>query len=158
MHPTNHARSRRRSAVNVIALATTVLTAMGCHRTTPTAPGPARISVEGTWHGTLTDRSGVESQLTMTVAGIEPSASGTFSLAFGDTSKDARGIVLVSTTDAPTIHLTLNIQQAGPACVGTPGVFYHARVAFRGNDLDGDYEPAFGCDILTRGAVRLTRR
>jgi len=158
MHPAHTARSRRRGATTVIALATTVLAAMGCHRPTPTAPGPARISVEGTWQGTLTDRSGVESQLTMTVAGLEPSASGTFSLAFADASKDARGIVLVSTTDAPTIHLTLNIQQAGPACVGTPGVFYHARVAFRGNDLDGDYEPAFGCDILTRGAVRLTRR
>ena len=110
MHPAHTARSRGRGATTVIALATAVLAAMGCHHTTPTAPGPARISVEGTWQGTLTDRSGVESQLTMTVAGLEPSASGTFSLAFADASKDARGIVLVSTTDAPTIHLTLNIQ------------------------------------------------
>lgn len=158
MHPANTVRFRRRGATRVIAFATIALTAVGCQRTTPTAPGPARISIEGMWQGTLTDRNGDQSQMTMTVTGIEPSGSGTFSLAFADGSKDARGIVLVSTADAPAIHLTLNIQQAGPTCVGTPGVFYHARVALRGNELDGDYEPAFGCDILTRGALRLTRR
>jgi hypothetical protein len=129
-----------------------------CHHPPPTAPGPARVSLEGTWSGTFEDRTGLVSRVSMSLAGIEPTASGTFTLSFDDSSMNASGIVLGSTVDAPAIHLTFYIQQAGPQCTGIPGVVYHARVALNGNTIDGDYEPAFGCDLLTRGAVRLTRR
>ena len=158
MHQARRTGTRRLRCGAAVAMVLSTLAAIACHHATPTAPGPTRVAIEGTWQGTLTDRTGVESQMAMTITGIETSASGTFALSFDDASKNARGIVLASTIDVPTVHLTLNIQQAGPGCTGTPGVFYHARVALAGNVLDGDYEPAFGCDLLTRGAIRLTRR
>jgi hypothetical protein len=146
------------SLVGLLSAATCALAMIGCHHPAPTAPGPPRVSIEGTWNGTLSDRTGLVSRVTMIVAGIEPTASGTFTLSFDDPSMNASGLVLASTVDAPAIHLTFNIQQASPHCAGTPGVFYQARVALKGDEIEGDYEPAFGCDLLTRGAIHLTRR
>jgi hypothetical protein len=147
----------RASRVWLLTMASVALAAAGCHHAAPTAPGPPRVSIEGTWTGTLSDRAGLVSRITMIVAGIEHSASGTFTLSFDDPSMNASGLVLGSTVDAPAIHLTFVIQQAGARCAGTPGVFYQARVALVGNEIEGDYEPAFGCDLLTRGLIRLTR-
>ena len=148
----------RAACVWLLTVVIGALAAVGCHHAAPTAPGPPRVSIEGTWTGTLSDRTGLVSRITMIVAGIDPNASGTFTLAFDDPSMNASGLVLGSTVDAPAIHLTFVIQQAGAHCADTPGVFYHARVALHGNEIEGDYEPAFGCDLLTRGLIRLTRR
>jgi hypothetical protein len=152
-------RSAKRPSSRIwLSALTCALAVAGCHHPPPTAPGPPRVSIEGTWNGTLSDRTGVTSRVTMILAGIEPTASGTFALSFDDPSVQASGLVLASTVDAPAIHLTFVIQQASSQCAGTPGVFYQARVALKGNEIDGDYEPAFGCDLLTRGAIHLTRR
>jgi hypothetical protein len=130
----------------------------GCDRTSPTAPGPPRVLIEGTWVGTVTDSAAGTAQLLMTVSGIESLGVGTFTLTFPDASANARGILQGRTQNAPTIDLTLFVEAAGRDCPGTPGVSYFARLSLSNNRMTGTYSPAVGCPLLAGGSMELTRR
>jgi len=130
----------------------------GCNRSSPTAPGPPRVAIEGTWIGTITDHAAGTARLSMTVSGIESLGVGTFTLTFPDASANARGILQGRTQNAPTIDLTLFVEAAGRDCPGTPGVSYFARLALSENRMTGTYNPAGGCPLLAGGSMELTRR
>ncbi len=150
---TSPARACTRAAAVVLLLASP-----GCDRASPTAPGPPRVPIEGTWLGTITDRTAGTAQLSMTVSGIESLGLGTFTLTFPDASANARGILHGRTQNAPTIDLTLFVEAAGRDCPGTPGVSYFARLALSDNRMTGTYTPAVGCPLLAGGSMELTRR
>ena len=153
---TTHVRGSCRRAWRQLAVIGVLLALPGCDRS-PTAPEPARVAIEGTWAGTLTDNSGTSAQITMSVSGLDTLGHGTFALAFPDPAANASGLVQGRTNNAPTIDLALFFQTGGRDCA-TPGISYTARLALTGNRMTGTYAPAVGCALLTRGSMELTRR
>jgi hypothetical protein len=133
-----------------------VLVLSGCDES-PTAPGPTRVPIEGTWTGTITDGTAGTAQLSITVSGLDTLGLGTFALTFPDAAANAGGIVSARTDHAPTIDLMLFIQDGGRECTAT-GVFYTARLALTQNRMTGTYSPVLGCPLLTGGSMELTRR
>jgi hypothetical protein len=136
-----------------------LLCLMGCDQTptTPTPP-PARVATEGTWTGTITDRTAGSAQLSMTVSGIETLGLGTFMLTFPDAAANARGILQSRTQDTSTIELILFVDAGGRDCSGAPGISYIARLTLAGNRMTGTYGPAVACPLLGGGSMELTRR
>jgi hypothetical protein len=130
----------------------------GCGRS-PAAPdsGPAKVPIEGTWTGTITDRTSGTVQVSMTLSGLDTLGVGTFTMAFPDPAANLAGVLQGRTENAPTIDLALFVQSGGRDCGGT-GVSYTARLALSENRMTGTYEPAVGCPILTGGSMELTRR
>ena len=104
----------------------------------------------------MTDRSAGAVQVTLSVAGISDTGTGTFQLTL--TGASLAGELLANARNAPTITLTLNVTSSAPGCAGTPGVFYIAKLALTGDRMTGTYDPAIGCALLTGGAIELTRR
>jgi hypothetical protein len=143
-----------RQAGSVIALLS--LASCGDPPTAPTPP--ARVAIEGTWAGTITDRNAGTAQLSMSVSGIEPLGLGTFSLTFPDPSANSRGVLQGRTQDAPTIELVLFVDAGGRDCAGRPGISYVARLALTGNRVTGTYSPAVACPLLGGGSMELTRQ
>ena len=143
--------SRKVTALSLVALA-------GCG-SSPTAPdpGPARVPIEGTWTGSISDRTGGTAQVSMTLSGLDTLGVGTFALVFPDPALNASGILQGRTQNAPTIDLSLFIQSGGRDC-SAPGVSYSARLALSENRMTGTYQPAVGCPLLTGGSMELTRR
>lgn len=142
-----------------VALAGVIAVALsGCDRS-PTAPepGPARVPIEGTWTGSITDRTGVTAQVSMTLSGLDTLGVGTFALTFPDRAADVSGILQGRTQNAPTIDLALFVLSGGRDC-SAPGVSYSARLALSENRMTGTYQPAVGCPLLTGGSMELTRR
>lgn len=133
-----------------------LLTFAGCDPA-PTAPGPTRVAIEGTWTGTIADRNAGTAQLSMTVSGLDTLGLGTFALTFSDVAANASGIVQGRTQNAPTIDLVLIVQSSGRDCSG-PGVAYTARLALTENRMTGTYSPSVGCPLLAGGSMELTRR
>jgi hypothetical protein len=147
-------RAVRASTQAIAALLLLMLS--GCDEA-PTAPGPIRVPIEGTWTGTITDRAAGVAQVSITLSGIDTLGLGTFILTFPDAAANASGIVQGSTQNAPTIDLILFIQAGGRDC-SAPGVAYQARLALTQNRMTGTYSPSVGCPLLTGGSMELTRR
>jgi hypothetical protein len=142
-----------------VALAGVVAATLpGCGRS-PTAPepGPARVPIEGTWTGSITDRTGVTAQVSMTLSGLDTLGVGTFSITFADPAANVSGVLQGRTQNAPTIDLSLFVQSGGRDC-SAPGVSYAARLALSDNRMTGTYQPAVGCSLLAGGSMELTRR
>jgi hypothetical protein len=131
---------------------------VACDERPPSAPTPQGLPVEGRWTGTLTDRSAGTGVLDVVLMGSGDVGTGTFSLAFADSSANLQGLVLARTRDAPSIDLSINVTTNARDCSGAPGLFYSARLALSGNRMTGTYEPAIGCPLLRGGSLELTRR
>jgi hypothetical protein len=147
-----------RVPMQVAVLVVLVIALPGCGPS-PTAPepGPARVPIEGTWTGSITDRTGGTAQLSMTLSGLDTLGVGTFALVFPDPAANASGILQGRTQNAPTVDLSLFFQSGGRDC-SAPGVSYSARLALSENRMTGTYQPAVGCPLLTGGSMELTRR
>jgi hypothetical protein len=137
-------------------VAVTALVVSGCDEA-PTAPGPGRVPIEGTWTGTITDRTAGTAQVSITISGVDTLGLGTFSLTFPDAAANASGIIQARTDDAPTIDLILFVQAGGREC-SAAGISYQARLALSQNRMTGTYSPAVGCPLLAGGNMELTRR
>lgn len=155
------ARSIRLSlpvALAVVVVIGVAVTLAGCDRSpTGPEPGPARVPIEGTWTGSITDRTGVTAQVSMTLSGLDTLGVGTFSFTFPDPAANVSGILQGRTQNAPTIDLSLFFQSGGRDC-SAAGVSYSARLALSENRMTGTYQPAVGCSLLTGGSMELTRR
>jgi len=92
------------------------------------------------------------------LSGSNDVGTGTFSLAFADTSANLQGLVLARTREAPAIDLTINLTTSARDCPGAPGLFYAARLTLNGNRMTGTYEPSIGCPLLRGGSLELIRR
>jgi hypothetical protein len=133
------------------------LLAAGCDEPAPTAPGPTPVVIEGTWSGSMIDRSAGTGQVQLTASGIETLAVGTFTLAFADPSANVSGVLTGRTQNAPTIDLSFGIQTAGRDCLA-PGGMVVARLALSGNRMTGTYDAGVGCPLLGGGSIELTKR
>ena len=131
--------------------------ASACDEPAPTAPGPMPVVIEGTWAGSMIDRSAGTGQLQLTASGIETLATGTFTLAFADPSANVSGVVLGRTQNAPAIELSLAIQSAGRDCLA-PGGTVFAHVTLSGSRMTGTYDAGVGCPLLGGGAIELSKR
>jgi hypothetical protein len=148
-------RSRARAAMHLAAIGV-LATLAGCD-SSPTAPRPVRVPIEGTWTGSMSDNSGTRAQVTLSVSGLDTLGLGTFSLVFPDPASNASGILQGRTQNAPTVDLSLFFQSGGRDC-SAPGVSYTARLALDGGRMTGTYTPVVGCPLLTGGSMELTRR
>jgi hypothetical protein len=149
-------RSTRSRWVGRMAVMSCLLAA-GCDEPAPTAPGPAPVVIEGTWSGSMIDRSAGTGQVLLTASGIETLALGTFTLTFADPSANVSGAITGRTQNAPTIDLSLAVQTAGRDCLA-PGGMVFARLALSGNRMTGTYDPGVGCPLLGGGSIELTKR
>ena len=150
------AASRVARALLHACVAVTVLVLAGCDEA-PTAPSPARVPIEGTWTGTITDRTAGTAQLSITVSGLDTVGLGTFALTFPNAAANASGILQARTEDTPTIDMLLFVQAGGLDCSAI-GVTYTARLALTQNRMTGTYSPVLGCPLLAGGSMELTRR
>ena len=147
----------KRGGASMHACAALLLLALGGCDDAPTAPSPVRVPIEGTWTGTITDRTAGTAQVSITLSGIDTLGLGTFALTFPDAAANASGIAQGLTDKAPTIDLVLLFQAGGRDC-SAPGVAYTARLALTQNRMTGTYSPSVGCPLLTGGSMELTRR
>jgi hypothetical protein len=139
------------------ACAVVLLLAMGGCDERPTTPTPVRVPIEGTWTGTITDRTAGTAQVSITLSGIDTVGLGTFAFTFPDAAANASGVAQGLTHNAPTIDLVLLFQTGGRDC-SAPGVSYTARLALTGDRMTGTYSPSVGCPLLAGGSMELTRR
>jgi hypothetical protein len=149
------ARVRRLARATVVAGALAVASA--CDEPAPTAPGPMPVVIEGTWAGSMIDRSAGTGQIQLTASGIDTLATGTFTLAFADPSANVSGVVTGRTQNAPAIELSLGIQSAGRDCLA-PGGQVFAHVTLSGNRMTGTYDQGVGCPLLGGGSIELSKR
>src|SRR4051812_25827782 len=131
-----------------LALVACAALACGCDEPAPMTPTPSRLPIEGTWAGTMTDRSAGRGAFEVVLIGSDDVGTGTFTLAFPDPSANLQGLVLARTKDAPVIDLSINVTTVGRDCPGAPGVFYSARLTVSGSRMSGTYEPAIACPLL----------
>lgn len=139
------------------ACALGLLLAVGGCDEPPTAPSAVRVPIEGTWTGTITDRTAGTAEVSITLTGIDTLGLGTFAIAFPDAAANVSGIAQGLTQHAPTIDLVLLFQAGGRDC-SAPGVSYTARLALTQDRMTGTYSPSVGCPLLTGGSMDLTRR
>lgn len=147
-----HVRRLARMAVVAGVLAA----AAACDEASPTAPGPLPVVIEGSWAGSMIDRSAGTGQVQMTVSGIDTLATGTFTLAFADPSANVSGVALGRTQNAPAIELSFAIQNPGRDCPSGGTVFAH--VTLSGNRMTGTYDQGVGCPLLGGGSIELSKR
>lgn len=129
-----------------------------CDEPPPTTPTPQGLVVEGRWTGSMIDRSAGTGVVDVVLSGSDDVGTGTFSLAFADSSANLQGLVLARTRDAPAIDLSINLTTNARDCTGAPGLFYSARLTLNGNRMTGTYEPSIGCPLLRGGSLELIRR
>ena len=149
---------RRRSPARSLALAACIALTGACDERPPTTPTPQALVIEGTWTGTMVDRSAGTGVFDVALSGANDVGTGTFTLAFADASANVQGLVLARTQDAPRIEFSINVTTTARDCPGAPGLFYTARLTLSGNRMTGTYEPAIGCPLLRGGSLELTRR
>ena len=154
----NRTRTWRTQSPKQVAALVVLVALPGCG-SSPTAPepGPARVAIEGTWTGSIIDRTSGTAQLSMTISGLDTLGVGTFAIVFPDPAANASGILQGRTQNTPTVDLSLFVQSGGRDC-SAPGVSYSARLALSENRMTGTYQPAVGCPLLTGGSMELTRR
>lgn len=150
--------TRLRSMVVTLAVLACTALVLGCDEPAPTTPTPSRLPIEGTWAGTMTDRSAGRGAFEVVLIGSGDVGTGTFTLAFPDPSTNLQGAVLARTKDVPIIDLSINLTTVARDCPGAPGLFYTARLTLSGSRMTGTYEPAIGCPLLQGGLIELNRR
>lgn len=148
--------SERVPAARMAVLSCVLAAAVACDEPAPTAPGPLPVVIEGTWAGSMIDRSAGTGQIQLTASGVETLATGTFTLAFADPSANVSGVVLGRTQNAPAIELSLAIQTAGRDCPAGGTVFAH--VTLSGTRMTGTYDQGIGCPLLGGGSIELSKR
>ena len=148
----------RRAPLLSLALAACVALSGACDERPPTTPTPEALAIEGTWTGTMIDRSAGTGVFDVTLSGANTVGTGTFTLVFADASANVQGVVLARTQDAPRIELSINVTSTARDCPGAPGLFYTARLTLSGNRMTGTYEPSIGCPLLRGGSLELIRR
>jgi hypothetical protein len=150
--------AHRRSAWLSLLVAACMTLTGACDEPTPTTPTLQELVVQGRWTGTMIDRSAGTGVFDAMLSGSNDVGTGTFSLAFPDTSANLQGLVLARTRDAPAIDLSINLTTNARDCSGAPGLFYSARLTLDGNRMTGTYEPSIGCPLLRGGSLELVRR
>jgi hypothetical protein len=150
--------AQRRSPWLRILFAACIALTAACDERPPSTPTPQGLAVEGRWTGTLIDRSAGTGVLDVVLMGSNDVGTGTFSLAFADSSANLQGLVLARTRDARSIALSINLTTNARDCSGAPGLFYSARLTLNGNRMTGSYEPSIGCPLLRGGSLELVRR
>jgi hypothetical protein len=148
---------RVRHLARIAMVSCLLAAAAACDEPAPTAPGPMPVVIEGTWAGSMIDRSAGTGQIQLTASGIETLATGTFTLAFADSSANVSGVVLGRTQNAPAIELSLAIQSAGRDCLA-PGGTVFAHVTLSGSRMTGTYDAGVGCPLLGGGSIELSKR
>jgi hypothetical protein len=150
--------AQRRSPWLRILFAACIALTAACDERPPSTPTPQGLAVEGRWTGTLIDRSAGTGVLDVVLMGSNDVGTGTFSLAFADSSANLQGLGLARTRDARSIDLSINLTTNARDCSGAPGLFYSARLTLNGNRMTGSYEPSIGCPLLRGGSLELVRR
>jgi hypothetical protein len=130
----------------------------GCGDPAPTAPGPQRSVVQGTWVGTLDDQIRGEARMQFSVAGLGESARGSFTISFADSRDDLSGDVTISTIDRPRLELFFRASGAED-CPAGEGPVLHARATLAATDrISGNYTDLIPCGSAWRGTLELTHR
>jgi hypothetical protein len=146
-----------RIVVSRIALLATLLVVGSCDEPPPTAPGPQRSALDGTWSGQVADRVRGAGQVQLVVAGYEATALGTFAIEFAAPASRLVGDATADTRDSPTVDLYLRAPGA-PGCQAGQGLVLHARLALTENRLTGTYDDLVPCGEPGGGSIALTRR
>jgi hypothetical protein len=130
----------------------------GCGEPAPTAPGPERSVVEGTWSGTLDDQLRGAARVQFSVAGFGESARGRFTISFADSRDDLSGDVTISTFDRPRLELFFRASAARD-CPAGEGPVLHARATLAATDrISGNYVDLIPCGPARRGTLEVTHR
>ena len=128
-----------------------------CGDRSPTAPGPDRSIVQGTWVGTVNDQLRGAARVRLSVAGFGESALGSFTMTFADTTQDLAGDVTISTIDRPRLDLFFRVSAAA-GCPDGEGMVLHARATLATPDqISGNYMNLAGCASPRRGTLELAR-